>query len=98
MLLSKLKTKGVPVCIHYEMPDYIYIDTLWIPKHMRGKGEGSKFFAAKLEELYKKYRMPMRVDAMELDGVPIEKLLKFYMKHGFTMRSAKKNVIYMEKK
>ncbi|PMC40413.1 GNAT family N-acetyltransferase [Bacillus sp. UMB0899] len=75
------KDEGVNhVLMYAELPDFIFIDYLFVSKDARGEGLGSKLIN-KLKN--KKKPIILEVEPINYEDSDSEKRLKFYQKQGF---------------
>ncbi len=68
------------VMMYAELPDFIFIDYLFVSKDARGEGLGSKLIK-KLKN--KKKPIILEVEPINYEDTDTEKRLKFYQKQGF---------------
>ena len=68
------------VLMYAELPDFIFIDYLFVSKDARGEGLGSKLIN-KLKD--KKKPIILEVEPINYEDSDSEKRLKFYQKQGF---------------
>jgi GNAT superfamily N-acetyltransferase len=84
-LLAELEMEGTPVCRYEIHAKAVEITVLWVPKHLRGQGYGSRLLLETITEIRDITSLPITLSAMPFDGGKMIDLIMFYTAHGFTM-------------